>query len=110
MQVTPASLGARSTEGEGVGLDARVKETDLEGVVGNFSPLPDELVEALTADDPRTLSINIRSVTAAGRLAADGNLEPDTTAGFGAKHDGRLGFSLKILKTCISIASKESPM
>ena len=35
------------TEGEGVGLDTGVEEGDLEGVPGDGSRLPDELVEPL---------------------------------------------------------------
>ena len=64
-----------STEGEGIGLHAGIKEFDGEGVVCDRSALANELVEPLRGDSPLTRGVRVHTVRGAGRLAVQRHAE-----------------------------------
>ena len=58
-------------EGEGVGLNARVEEGDLEGVLADGATLADELVEPRFGDPAVAVVVDVDSVRGDRRLPVD---------------------------------------
>jgi hypothetical protein len=63
-------------EGEGVGLDARVEEGDLEGALADRARLADELVEPRFGDRAVALVVDVDAVRGARRLPVEPHAEP----------------------------------
>src|SRR5215218_3612019 len=67
----------RLAEGEGVRLDARVEEGDLEGPLGDRVGLADELVEPWFGKGAVALVVDVSAVGGSRRLPVDPHPEPD---------------------------------
>ena len=75
-EITPAV----SAEGEGVGLDARIEEADLERAIGNRAILPDKLIEPLPVHHTLAIGIDIGAMAVAGQCAVNRHAEANGIA------------------------------
>jgi len=75
-EITPAV----SAEGEGVGLDARIEEADLERMIGDGTILPNKLVEPLPGHDALAVGIDIGAMAVARRCAVNRDAEANGIA------------------------------
>jgi len=75
-EITPAV----SAEGEGVGLDARIEEADLERMIGDGTILPNKLVEPLPHHDALAVGIDIGAMAVAGQCAVNRHAEANGIA------------------------------
>ena len=76
-----------SPESEGVGLDARIEEADLERMIGDGTILPNKLVEPLPHHDTLAVGIDIGAMAVAGRHAVNRDTKPDGLAVSGAENE-----------------------
>jgi hypothetical protein len=60
-----------SSEREAKSLHARTKKLDFKLVIGNWSGLPDQLVQSLLGNRTVALFVNVNSVRRAWRLSID---------------------------------------
>src|SRR5215216_7454043 len=74
-------------EGEGVGLDARVEEGDLEGAVAYGTGLADELVQAWFGNGAVALVVDVGSVGGSRWLAVEKHPEPHRRPSAWRSHD-----------------------
>src|SRR5690349_9995952 len=71
------SIGLRSAqpaalaEGESVGTDTGVEESDLEGPIRDRARLPDQLIEARLENGARSVGIDIEAVIRSGGRAVE---------------------------------------
>ena len=64
-------------EGEGVGLDARIQEGDLEGALGDRAGLADELVQPRFGQGAVALVVDVGAVGGSRGLPVEAHPEPD---------------------------------
>src|SRR5262249_56645255 len=78
---------ASSPEAEGVRLDARIEELDLEATVVDGTGLSDQLVHPLLVRRPAARGVDVGPVGSAGRFPVEEDPEPDGLAAVRRPHD-----------------------
>src|SRR5207245_3829921 len=74
------------TEGEAVGLDARIEELDLESPVPNIARLADQLVDPLIIRSALALTVDVGSMGGAWGLAIGQHAKPHRTGTYAQSH------------------------
>jgi hypothetical protein len=83
-----SKIGKPSAKRKRVPVHPRIEEFDLEGAVGNFTVLPNELVKPLVRDHSGSIGTYIGAMYIAGRATIHGDAEPHSaTVRFGSKHE-----------------------
>src|SRR4051794_14759681 len=83
----PADRTGRLAEGERERLDTRVEELDLELTVGDWRPLPDQLIQPLRGHAAGALIVDVGAMRSARRLPIDQHPETGRRDARSRSHD-----------------------